>query len=187
MISILQGKVSQVHSDRVVFMVSGVGYSVFLTTRHSMKLSVGMEITIDTKLIVREDDMSLFGFQSQAELELFDLLCGVNGIGPKLAMTTLSGLTPELLINAVNNQDEQAFRAIPGIGPKTAKLVLISLSGKVGTSSSPRLNENVLQAMVQLGGDEFASRKLLATLDQSLSESELLKQALAELGKAKLQ
>ena len=63
----------------------------------------------------------------------------------------------------------------------------ISFSGKVGASSSPRLNENVLQAMVQLGGDEFASRKLLATLDQSLSESELLKQALAELGKAKLQ
>jgi Holliday junction DNA helicase RuvA len=102
-------------------------------------------------------------------------------------MTTLSGLSAELLVNAVNNQDEGAFRSIAGIGPKTAKLVLISLSGKVGASSSPKLNENVLQAMLQLGGEEYASRKLLSSLDQSLSESELLKLALAQLGKAKLQ
>jgi Holliday junction DNA helicase RuvA len=101
-------------------------------------------------------------------------------------MTTLSGLTGELLVNAINSQDESAFRAIPGIGPKTAKLVLITLSGKVGLSSSVRVNENVLQAMLQLGGDELASRKLLSSLDQSLSESALLKQALAELGRSKL-
>jgi Holliday junction DNA helicase RuvA len=166
--------------------VSGVGFSIQVTSRHSAKLAVGQEILIQTKLVVREDDLSLFGFQTSQEAELFDLLCGVNGIGPKLAMTTLSGLTGELLVNAINSQDESAFRAIPGIGPKTAKLVLITLSGKVGLSSSVRVNENVLQAMLQLGGDELASRKLLSSLDQSLSESTLLKQALAELGRSKL-
>jgi Holliday junction DNA helicase RuvA len=98
----------------------------------------------------------------------------------------MSGLTAELLINAINAQDESSFRAIPGIGPKTAKLVLITLNGKVGLSSSTRVNENVLQAMLQLGGDELTSRKLLAGLDQSLTESALLKQALAELGRSKL-
>jgi len=128
----------------------------------------------------------LFGFQSNKEADLFDLLCGVNGIGPKLAMTTLSGLSADLLVSAINAQDENAFRAIPGIGPKTAKLVLITLHGKVGLSSSSKVNENVLQAMLQLGGDELTSRKLLANLDQSLSESVLLKQALAELGRSKL-
>lgn len=187
MISTLQGTLAQVHTDRVVLVVSGIGFTVNLTTRHAQKLSVGMDLMLDTKLVVREDDLSLFGFQSQHELELFDLLCSVSGIGPKLAMTTLSGLSAELLVNAVNNQDEQAFRAVPGIGPKTAKLVLISLSGKVGASSSSKINENVLQAMVQLGSDEYAARELLASLDQSLSESELLKLALSQLGKAKLQ
>lgn len=186
MISSLQGTIGHLGADRITLVVAGVGFSITVTSRHSSKLSVGQELLIQTKLVVREDDLSLFGFQSNQEAELFDLLCGVNGIGPKLAMTTLSGLTGELLINAINAQDESAFRAIPGIGPKTAKLVLITLSGKVGLSSSTRVNENVLQAMLQLGGDELTSRKLLASLDQSLSESALLKQALAELGRSKL-
>ena len=186
MVSSLQGTISQLGQDRLTLVVSGVGFSIQVTSRHSAKLSVGQELLIQTKLVVREDDLSVFGFQTGQEAELFDLLCGVNGIGPKLAMTTLSGLTGELLVNAINSQDENAFRAIPGIGPKTAKLVLITLSGKVGLSSSVRVNENVLQAMLQLGGDELASRKLLSSLDQSLSESALLKLALAELGRSKL-
>ena len=186
MISSLQGKISQLNHDRITLVVSGVGFSIQVTGRHSSKLSVGQEILIQTKLVVREDDLSLFGFQSNQEADLFDLLCSVNGIGPKLAMTTLSGLTADLLVNAINAEDENAFRSIPGIGPKTAKLVLITLSGKVGLSSSPAVNETVLQAMLQLGGDELTSRKLLASLDQSLSESALLKQALAELGRSKL-
>jgi len=101
-------------------------------------------------------------------------------------MTELSGVPAELMVNAINAQDESAFRAVPGIGPKTAKLVLITLSGKVGLSRGTRLNENVLQAMLQLGADEVSSRQLLASLDQSLSESELLKQALSKLGRSKL-
>ena len=156
MISSLQGTVSHLGQDRLTFVVSGVGFSIQVTSRHAAKLSVGQEFLIQTKLVVREDDLSLFGFQTGQEAELFDLLCGVNGIGPKLAMTTLSGLTGDLLVNSINAQDESAFRAIPGIGPKTAKLVLITLSGKVGLSSSVSVNENVLQAMLQLGGDELA-------------------------------
>jgi len=185
-ISSLQGSISQLGVDRVTLVVSGVGFSIQVTSRHAAKLKVGQELLLQTKLVVREDDLSLFGFQDQEEAALFDQLCAVNGIGPKLAMTTLSGLPPELLVNAINSQDESAFRAVPGIGPKTAKLVLITLSGKVGLSRGVRLNENVLQAMLQLGGDEVTSRQLLATLDQSLSESELLKLALSELGRSKL-
>ncbi len=186
MISSLQGVISHLGSDRVTLVVNGVGFSVQLTHRHAAKLEVGEELLLETKLVVREDDLSLFGFQDQEEASLFDLLCSVNGIGSKLAMTTLSGLPPELLVNAINSQDESAFRAVPGIGPKTAKLVLLTLGGKVGPSRGVRLNENVLQAMMQLGSDEASSRQLLATLDQSLSESELLKLALSELGRTKL-
>ena len=186
MISSLQGSISHLGVDRVTLVVGGVGFSIQLTSRHAAKLAVGQEILLQTKLVVREDDLSLFGFQDQEEGSLFDLMCGVNGIGPKLAMTALSGLPAELMVNAINAQDESAFRAVPGIGPKTAKLVLITLSGKVGLSRGTRLNENVLQAMLQLGADEVSSRQLLASLDQSLSESELLKQALSKLGRSKL-
>ena len=121
MISSLQGTVSHLGQDRLTLVVSGVGFSIQVTSRHAAKLSVGQEFLIQTKLVVREDDLSLFGFQTGQEAELFDLLCGVNGIGPKLAMTTLSGLTGELLVNAINSQDESAFRAITRHRAKDSK------------------------------------------------------------------
>ncbi|MDG2496917.1 MAG: Holliday junction ATP-dependent DNA helicase RuvA [Aquiluna sp.] len=186
MISSLQGSISAIGTDRVTLVLGGIGFSIQVTSRHAAKLEVGQELLLQTKLVVREDDLSLFGFQDQEEASLFEHLCSVNGIGPKLAMTTLSGLPPQLLVNAINSQDESAFRAVQGIGPKTAKLVLITLQGKVGLSKGVRLNENVLQAMLQLGGDEASSRKLLATLDQTLSESDMLKLALSKLGRSKL-
>ena len=114
-------------------------------------------------------------------------LCGVNGIGPRLAMTTLSGLTGDLLVNAINSQDESAFRSIPGIGPKTAKLGIDHLERQGGVVLKRHGSmKTFCRRCFNWGGDEIASRKLLSSLDQSLSESALLKLALAELGRSKL-
>jgi Holliday junction DNA helicase RuvA len=101
-------------------------------------------------------------------------------------MTTLAGMDAMGLANAVNNQDEAAFRAIPGIGPKTAKLILISLGGKVGLSATAPQKERVLQALLQLGTEESQARRVLTEIDDSLGESEALRAALAQLGKGKL-
>ena len=166
--------------------VGGVGLHVQLTPRHILKLRNGDKTSIDTRLVVREDELSLFGFQSAQEREQFDLLCSVSGIGPKLAMITLAGMDAIGIANAVNNQDEAAFRAIPGIGPKTAKLILISLGGKVGLSAATPEKERVLQALLQLGTEESQARKVLSEIDGSLGESDALRAALAELGKGKL-
>jgi holliday junction DNA helicase RuvA len=185
-ISFLKGQLTALSLDKAELDVHGVGYEVAITAKHSLKLTIGQEVKITTKLIVREDDQLLFGFESSSDKELFDLLCSVSGIGPKLAMVTLSGMDAASLRNAVNNQDDAAFRAIPGVGPKTAKLIVISLAGKVGLSSVSSSNGNVLAALMQLGTDEAKARKVLAGLPAGLDDSSLLKAALAQLGAGKL-
>ena len=186
MISQLSGTLYDLTLDRAVVMVGGVGFSVSLTPRHALKLSVGSEVNFRTKLVVREDDLSLYGFESDTDAQYFDLLCAVTGIGPKLAMVILGGLDSTGIANAVNAQNEAAFRAIPGVGPKTAKLLLISLGGKVGLSGSSGVNETVLQALTQLGTDPMRAVKVLGELPRDLSDAELLKQALSSLGRSKL-
>jgi len=185
-ISTLSGTIASLGVDSCVIEVGGVGLHVHLTPRHILKLRAGDKTSIDTRLVVREDELSLFGFQSSQEREQFDLLCSVSGIGPKLAITTLAGMDATGIANAVNNQDEAAFRAIPGIGPKTAKLILISLGGKIGLSAATPEKERVLQALLQLGTEESLARRVLSEIDGSLDESEALRAALAELGQGKL-
>lgn len=186
MISQLSGTLFDLALDRAVVMVSGIGFSVALTPRHSLKLSTGQQVSIRTKLVVREDDLSLYGFESDTDALYFDLLCGVSGIGPKLAMVILGGLDSTGIANAVNAQDESAFRAIPGVGPKTAKLLLISLGGKVGLTRTVGVNETVLQALLQLGTDQMRAVKVLGELPTGLTDAEALKQALSSLGRSKL-
>lgn len=185
MIELLSGKVVRLSTDSLTLIVGGVGFRVTITPRFSLKLRLQQDLELVTKLVVREDDLSLFGFENLAEQEAFDLLCSVSGIGPKLAMTVLSGMDAQQIANAVNSQDDAAFKAVSGIGPKTAKLIVISLANKVGlSSSSPR--SKVLEALLQLGTDEVLARDILTQLPDDLDNSAALKAALALLGKSKL-
>lgn len=185
MISILSGKLIHSSLSKVVIDVSGVGFEVGITPRYSLKLSLGESVTLYTRMIVKEDDISLFGFESMGERELFDQLCSVSGIGPKLALTTLSGLTENSLRNAIADQDELVFKSIPGIGPKTAKLIILSLTGKVGLSVKSHY-PNVLAALAQLGTDEKKASQIISELESGLSDSQALKLALSKLGTGKL-
>lgn len=184
MISTLTGTILELSSDSAVISVSGIGYEIRVTPRHLLNLKVSSETTIYTRMVVREDDVSLFGFSDRQEREQFDLLCSVSGIGPKLAMTVLSGMDSGTFSRAVAEQDEQAFRNIPGIGQKTAKLILLTLSGKI-QASIPVSATKVLAALKQLGTDEVVARTILAQLDSNLTESEMLKQALKMIGELK--
>lgn len=185
MISTLSGTVQDVQLDGCVLEIAGVGFQVALSPRHAITLSVGSEASIFTRLVVREDDLSLFGFASSQDRQLFDLLCSVSGIGPKLAMTVLSGMDAQAIAHAVNTQNESAFRSISGVGPKTAKLIIISLAGKVGATLTSA-NQTVLSALTQLGTPENEARAVLEKLPKDLSDSDLLKAALSELGKKRL-
>ena len=131
MISSVRGTVLQVGTSRVVVEVGGVGLDIVVTPANALRLRVGTEATLRTALIVREDDLSLYGFADADERAVFDLLRGVTGVGPKSAMGVLAAMEPGAIAAAVAAEDDAAFRKVSGIGPKTAKLIVVSLSGKM--------------------------------------------------------
>ncbi|MFD3444868.1 Holliday junction branch migration protein RuvA [Microbacteriaceae bacterium 4G12] len=198
MISSLRGTVLVAAGSTVVIDVGGVGYSVQVTPAHALGLRVGHEATVLTSLVVREDSLSLFGFPGQDELHIFDLLCGVTGVGPKSAMGVLAALDPAAIASAVATEDDAVFRRVSGIGPKTAKLIILQLAGKVVVTSPPvsrsaaapaGVQSSVLAALVGLGWSERAAAQAVdEVLAEANGDSEsvpaVLRLALARLGPA---
>ncbi len=197
MISSLRGNVLAVAGTTAVVEVGGVGLTVTITPQHALTMRVGFEATLRTALIVREDDLSLYGFTDGDELSVFDLLRGVTGVGPKSAMGVLAAMAPAQVASAVANEDDGAFRKVSGIGPKTAKLIVISLAGKVlvaagaGTSAPvtrSSVGENVLVALVGLGWSERTAAQAVeealavSTDAETLTVPALLRLALTHLG-----
>ncbi|MFM9877067.1 MAG: Holliday junction branch migration protein RuvA [Rhodoglobus sp.] len=197
MISSLRGTVLAALGTTVVVEVGGVGLSVQVTPQHALSLRIGSEAVIRTALIVREDDLSLYGFAESDELVVFDLLRGVTGVGPKSAMGVLAALSPGEVAQAVAVEDDGAFRKVSGIGPKTAKLIVVSLAGKLlvmptARASAPgRSNtvaENVTVALTGLGWPERVAMQAVEDALASASDVErdsvpaLLRLALAALG-----
>jgi Holliday junction DNA helicase RuvA len=191
MIASLRGTVLEALGTTLVIDVHGVGYAVTVTPDHALSVRTGEEVLVHTAMVVREDDMSLFGFQDRERLEVFDLLRGVTGVGPKSAMGVLAALGPEEIAAAVANDEDAVFRRVSGIGPKTAKLIVLSLTGKLIAvrASAPRpaaRGADVLIALVGLGYQERAAQ---AALDGVLAErpderqtAVLLRAALSVLG-----
>jgi Holliday junction DNA helicase RuvA len=196
-ISSVRGTVLSTTGALVVIEVGGVGYAVQVTPQHALTLRVGNEARLHTALIVREDDMSLFGFATTEELGMFDLLRGVSGVGPKSALGMLATLSPDQIAAAVATEDDAPFRKVSGIGPKTAKLIVVSLAGKilaphgrVAFTPSPASStaQNVVAALVGLGWNERVAAQAVdevvesATEDGALPVPALLRLALARLG-----
>lgn len=109
---------------------AGVGLRVEVPARFTGG-HVGAQVALHTHLVVREDALTLFGFDTADELEVFGVLIGVSGVGPRSALGVLSELTPAEIAHAVVNEDEKPFRRVSGIGPKTAKLISVQLAGKL--------------------------------------------------------
>jgi Holliday junction DNA helicase RuvA len=185
-----------------VIEVGGVGFSVQLTPDHVLSLRVGDEAFVMTSLIVREDALQLFGFADLEQLQVFELLTGVSGVGPKSAIGVLSVLSPDQIAEAVTADDDAPFRKVSGIGPKTAKLIVVSLSGKLAVTrrapvakaagrSPSSIGDSVLVALVGLGWPERvaaeAVAEVVADTDEKLRDTvqALLRLTLARLGPAK--
>lgn len=191
MIASLRGTVVEALGTTLIVDVQGVGYAVAVTPEHALSVRAGEAVLLHTAMIVREDDMSLFGFQDRERLAVFDLLRGVTGVGPKSAMGVLAALTPEEIAAAVANDEDAVFRRVSGIGPKTAKLIVVSLAGKLIAvrPSAPKpaaRGADVLVALVGLGYQERAAQ---AALDEVLADQPderqtalLLRAALRVLG-----
>ena len=199
MISSVRGMVLAAAGSGIVVEVGGVGLSITVTPQHALTVTVGSETTVRTALIVREDDLALYGFTDGEELAVFDLLRGVTGVGPKSAMGVLAAMTPDQIANAVAQEDDAAFRKVSGIGPKTAKLIVVSLAGKLQvvakSPETPRaaadaIGSSVLAALVGLGWSERVAAEALDSAIAGAAPAErtavpvLLRLALAELGPA---
>lgn len=131
MLATVRGTVTFAGVSAVVIEASGVGYEVFVPRDVASTLRVGSDTLLHTVLIPREDEWLLFGFLDPASKELFQLLRGVTGVGPKTALAVLSTLSNDEIDAAVTAGDDSRFRSVPGIGQKTASLIIVSLTGKM--------------------------------------------------------
>jgi Holliday junction DNA helicase RuvA len=197
MISSLRGTVLGASGGSVVVEVGGIGYSVAVTPQHALSLRIGDTALLHTALVVREDDLSLFGFADLDALHVFDLLRGVTGVGPKSALGVLAAMTPDQIAMAVIAEDDAAFRKVSGIGPKTAKLIVVSLAGKllaprhVAPAIAPRtVGGDVVVALVGLGWPERTAQQTVEEVLRDATDERntqaLLRAALSLLGPRQL-
>lgn len=187
MISRLDGTVLAARGNRIVVGVGGVGLAAAVTPQQSLASRVGTPVSLHTTLIVREDELSLYGFATEDEQAAFDLLRSVTGVGPKSALGVLSHLTPAQLSDAIEREDEAAFKAVSGIGPKTARLIIVQLTGRLHASAQVQAGDagaDVLAALTGLGWPERQAKAALASAAASDASDAggLLRAALALLG-----
>ena len=167
MIAHLRGRLLSKTPQNVVVEAAGVGYEVTISIPTFTALPAeGNEVSLLIYTHVREDALALFGFMSRTEKRLFEKLLSISGIGPKLAVTVLSGLPPERLISAIHGQDHATLTRIPGVGKKTAERIVLELKDKLDELGAPTasgiatpVSEDVLSALVNLGYQRPAAQK----------------------------
>jgi Holliday junction DNA helicase RuvA len=152
LIAHISGKLIQKQPNSIIVDVGGVGYelNVPLSTFYDLG-EIGGSVSLRVHTHVREDALQLFGFRTEAEKKLFLLLNSVSGIGPKLAITVLSGLSAEELIQAIRAGNLVKLTAIPGVGKKTAERMLVELKDKVAAILPPGLEDSTTNVMAQTG------------------------------------
>lgn len=157
MIASLEGKVAHAAFDHVVVVVNGVGYKVF-TPRGTYSLLEGDSVYLHTEMIVREDSMSLYGFASTAERDVFNKLIMVSGVGPKVALSVLSSISIDTLRNAVSTGQPELLGRIPGVGKKLAEKIVFELKDKlkgadgiIAASSAGSVDKDVMDALTAFG------------------------------------
>lgn len=194
MIAFLTGRVASREAGCALIDVGGVGFRLFMTTRSIAGLpSEGDEVTVHTYLHVREGEMTLFGFESHAERQAFESLLSVTGVGPKVALATLSALSADELAAAVASEDVALVSSVPGVGKKTAQRIILDLTDKLalGTDGAPsaggRSGAAIAEARDALAAMGFSAAEATTALKAAPSDStaeELLKHALQRLGGA---
>ena len=171
MIYQVSGNLITKHKDFVVIEVSGIGFKITSTTNTINTIKLEQKILLHTYLHVREDALNLYGFHSTLEREVFLLLIGISGIGPKLAITILSGILPDELKDKIISGDIGSLTSIPGVGAKTAKRIIVELKdkftkieeGSLGFSDklNSKLYDDALNALLSLGYSSQQSKQVL--------------------------
>lgn len=202
MISYIRGELAAVETDKVIVDVGGVGYGIYMPAQAiSLLPPQGREVKLHTYLNVKEDAMQLFGFLTRDDLEVFKLIIGVNGIGPKGGLGILSVLSPDDLRFAVVSNDVKAIQAAPGIGKKTAEKLILELKDKLSIDDvlehagqgekevylagggSNGVQSEAVQALVALGYGSTEALKAVKQIEitEDMEVEEVLKGALKHM------
>jgi Holliday junction DNA helicase RuvA len=177
MIATLRGEVTQIQDNALTVEVGGVGLRVFVPAPVSGRLKVGEGVLLYTHLVVREDALTLYGFETQADRELFHMLLGVNGVGPKVSLAVLSTLTVETVQRAVFTEESELLSRVPGVGKRTAQKIVLYLHDKLKPTDalsqvaamSDRDSE-VLAALTALGYSVVEAQTAIQSLPKEASD-----------------
>jgi len=186
MIASLSGEVIDIGENSLVVRVGGIGLRVFVPLLLAKQAQVGSYISLYTHLVVREDSLTLYAFHTAEEVEFFNLLLGVNGIGPRHALAALSTLSVDAIRRAVLSEKPEIFDRVPGIGKKGAQKIILHMQGRVGEPSplavSPAIDADteVLEALTGLGYSVVEAQAALQSIprDAPLDVEERLRIAL---------
>jgi Holliday junction DNA helicase RuvA len=159
MIASIQGSVIKKETDSLIININGLGIQVYSTKECCENSAIGEYIFLFCQLVVREESLTLFGFNYEIEKEYFNLLLGVNGVGPKLALAIISTISIDTINRAVLSEQFDIFARVPGVGKKTAQKISIHLQGKIQSDaeisgiklSMPDVDLEVLEALTTLG------------------------------------
>lgn len=189
MIAKITGKIALFRDNYVVVDVSGVGYKVYVTEFSMGKIAGKEEIEIYTHTYVREDTLSLYGFLTLDELEMFELLISISGIGPKAAIGILSIAEPKTIRAAVISGDSSILTRVSGVGKKTAERVILELKNRIAElpgedQGAARADSESIEALVSLGYTVSQAREALKAVPKNVKGvSERVRTALKNLGK----
>jgi Holliday junction DNA helicase RuvA len=196
MIAHLRGKLLAKHPNQAIVETGGVGYDVTISVpTYSDLPAVGGEVALHVHTHVREDMIALYGFLRASEKRLFEKLITVSGIGPKLAITILSGMAADEMVNAIRGNDIARLTRIPGIGKKTAERMVLELRDKMtiekpgeipAAPTMSAIEEDVLSALMNLGYQRASAEKALAAVSKSGKTGPfdaMFREALAALSK----
>lgn len=178
MIASVRGTVLDKHNDSVIVEVGGVGLDIQASRVALDECHAGDDVTLVTRLIVREDSLTLYGFGNIPERDLFDVLIKISGVGPKLGMTIVSTLSIDNLRNAIISERVEVLTRVPGIGKKTAQKIMLELKDKlpVGLDAIPAsgfddVNADVMDALVTLGYSVVEAQSAIQSLPPDAPDS----------------
>lgn len=178
MIASLSGTLSYIGKDHVVLNVGGVGLRVFVPRTVLEDLGgIGRSLKLHTHLIVRETELSLYGFESDEDLKLFEVLLDVNGVGPKVGLAILSTLSPDVLKGAIAREETAVLQRVPGIGKKTAERIMFHLRDKLDltaeTAAMPFVSDvdsDVIEILTSLGFSIVEAQTALQNIPRDITD-----------------
>ena len=176
MIASVSGEVLAVDDHSLIIQVGGVGLRVMVPLFLTKQTEVGQKVFLHTYLIVREDSLTLYGFEDLEQKDIFTLFLGVNGVGPRTALSAVSTLSPEIIRRAVWSEQADVFSRIPGVGKKGAQKILLHLQGKVGPATGfdgPKRTDidiEIIDALTGLGYSVIEAQSALQWIPKDAPE-----------------